>query len=364
MMRFRAMITRVIKELIRDKRTLALMLIAPVIVLSLMNVVFDSNENTHVKIGIDQSVPKQVVDNFPSDKSKIKTYDDKDINIKETIRKDNLDAFIKLEGHTFHITYENEDPTSTAQIKAMFQSLLTADKMQEMGKELQKFSTQTGTPPNLTDYSVKSNYIYGNADSSFFDKIYPILIGFFVFFFVFLISGIALLRERTNGTLERLLATPIKRSEIVMGYLVSYGLFAILQTLIIVFFAMYILKLEIVGSLLLVIGTNILVALTALSMGIFVSTFASSEFQMVQFIPLIVIPQVFFSGLIPLDTMAGWVRGLSYIFPLSYAGKALTNVMEKGYSLQDIGIELLALVGFILLFTVLNIVGLKRYRKV
>ena len=185
-----------------------------------------------------------------------------------------------------------------------------------------------------------------------------------MFFFVFLISGIALLRERTSGTLERLLATPVKRSEIVMGYLVGYGLFAILQTFIIVFFSIYVLDLQILGSLLWVIMTNILIALTALSVGIFVSTFASSEFQMVQFIPLIVIPQVFFSGLIPLDTMADWVRDLAYIFPLSYAGNALTNIMIKGQGWENIWPDLAVLVLFIALFTILNIIGLKRYRKV
>lgn len=99
-------------------------------------------------------------------------------------------------------------------------------------------------------------------------------------------------------------------------------------------------------------------------MGIFVSTFASSEFQMVQFIPLIVIPQVFFSGLIPLDTMADWVRYLSYIFPLSYAGNTLTAVMIKGQGWENIWPNLAILVLFIAGFTLLNITGLKKYRKV
>lgn len=83
-------------------------------------------------------------------------------------------------------------------------------------------------------------------------------------------------------------------------------------------------------------------------MGIFVSTFANSEFQMIQFIPLVVIPQVIFSGLIPLDSMASWVRNISYVFPLSYAGDALTNVMIKGQGWEkiyfDLGILLLSII--------------------
>lgn len=363
MMRFKAILTRVIKELIRDKRTLALMLIAPVIVLSLMNVVFDSNSETHVKIGVDATVPSSLVKSFPSDEVKTKKYEE-NIDIHDTMKKDDLDAFVTIDGSTVKVAYENEDPSSTAQIKGMIQNILTADKMKEISAELQDLAVKTQTPIKIQNFKIKSSYVYGSADSTFFDKIFPILIGFFVFFFVFLISGIALLRERTSGTLERLLATPVKRSEIVLGYLVGYGLFAIIQTFVIVFFSIYILNLQIVGSLLWVILTNILIALTALSMGIFVSTFASSEFQMVQFIPLIVIPQVFFSGLIPLDTMADWVRNLSYIFPLSYAGNALTNVMIKGLGWETIWPDLTILVLFIVVFTLLNIIGLKRYRKV
>ena len=212
--------------------------------------------------------------------------------------------------------------------------------------------------------SIDSHYLYGDADSTFFDKIFPILIGFFVFFFVFLVSGIALLRERTRGTLERVLATSVKRSEIVFGYLAGYGLFAILQTLIIVFYSIYLLKVEVVGSIWWVLLINILIALSALAIGLFVSTFANSEFQMVQFIPLVVIPQVFFSGLIPLDSIANWVSAIGYVFPLRYAGDALTNVMIKGQGFEFIWFDIVILLLFILIFTILNIIGLKRYRKV
>lgn len=135
------------------------------------------------------------------------------------------------------------------------------------------------------------------------------------FLFVFLISGIALLRERTTGTLERVLSTSIRRSEIVLGYLIGYGIFAIIQTLIIVLFSIYLLNINLAGSLWYVILINICLAITALSMGIFISTFANSEFQMIQFIPLVAVPQVFFSGIFPLENMPDWLGNIGYIFP-------------------------------------------------
>lgn len=365
MMRFKAVLIRVLKELMRDKRTLALVLIAPMLVLSLMNLVFDTNTDSQLKIGVSDEKTSQLVANLPTDKVEIIEYQSPPNKLKKTIVDDKLDAYLTLGAKQLEVTYKNDDPSRTTQLKAMVQNLLTADKMKEMGTILHQTLAQMGeTNLAVPEITVKNNYLYGNANTTFFDKIFPVLMGFFVFFFVFLISGIALLRERTTGTLERLLATPIKRSELVMGYLVGYGLLAIVQTLLIVLFSIYVLGIEFAGNLGWVLVINILLALTALVMGIFVSTFASSEFQMIQFIPIVVVPQVFFSGLIPLDTMSGWVRGLGYIFPLSYAGDALTNVMIKGQGWSNIWPQLLVLIGFIIGFMMINILGLKRYRKV
>ena len=107
-------------------------------------------------------------------------------------------------------------------------------------------------------------------------------------------------------------------------------------------------KIEVAGSIWWVLLVNILIALSALAIGIFVSTFANSEFQMVQFIPLVVIPQVFFSGIIPLDSVADWVSSIGYIFPLRYAGDALTNIMIKGEGFNYIWFDITILLVFII----------------
>lgn len=134
------------------------------------------------------------------------------------------------------------------------------------------------------------------------------MIGYYVFFFVFLIEGIGLLREKTTVTLERLMSTPIRRHEVVFGYLLGYGAFALVQTMVIVFFAVHVLDIIMIGSIWNVILINSMAALVALSRGILLSTFATSEFQMMQFIPVVFIPQMFFSGIFPLESMAGWMQ--------------------------------------------------------
>ncbi len=181
---------------------------------------------------------------------------------------------------------------------------------------------------------------------------------------MFLISGIALLRERTTGTLERLLATPILRREIVFGYLLGYGLFAVIQTIIVVTYAVKVLDITLVGSFWNVVIINLTLALVALSLGILLSAFANSEFQMMQFIPIAIIPQVFFAGIFPFESMAGWMQVLAKCMPMYYGGSALVDVMYKGLGLSDIRNDLFVLLGFALVFIVLNIVALKKYRKI
>ena len=183
----------------------------------------------------------------------------------------------------------------------------------------------------------------------------PILIGFFVFFFTFLISGIGLLKERTSGTLERLLASPIKRSEIIFGYVFGYGSFSVIQTIVVVLYAIYILHIDLVGSIWFVLLTAILTALVAVTFGILLSTFASSEFQMIQFIPL---------GIIPIESMNKGLQYFSHIMPLFYTGQTMQNIMIKGYGFNDIYIYLIVLFAFFIFLLILNIIGMKRYRKV
>lgn len=361
-MKLLAMIQRVIIELLKDKRTLALMFLAPLLVLTLMYFIFNSDEDTTLTIGVDHSVSTQITEGIKSDDVKFKDFPSNQ-HIKSKIEHHHLDAFIYQNNQTIHVTYTNEDPSKSASIKQLLHQSIQKDKMNDIKKVMVSLP-QSAKNKDAKDIQLENTYLYGDEHSNYFDKMFPILMSFFVFLFVFLISGIALLRERTTGTLERVLATPIKRSDIVFGYLIGYGVFAIIQTLIIVFFSIYLLNINLAGSLTYVILINILLAIAALVMGIFISTFANSEFQMVRFIPIVAIPQVFFSGIFPLENMSPWLSNIGYLFPLRYAGHALTNIMIKGQGWSNIWFDVLILFVFIIIFTTMNMIGLKRYRKV
>ncbi|MDB5083692.1 MAG: type transport system permease protein, partial [Bacilli bacterium] len=208
------------------------------------------------------------------------------------------------------------------------------------------------------------SYLYGSASMTSFDNFGPVLIGFFAFFFVFLVAGISFLKERTTGTLERLIAAPIKRWEIVAGYVVGFGIFTTIQAVLIAWFSVDVLGIMMTGHLINLLLVTLLLSLTALTFGIFLSSFANSEFQMMQFIPLVIVPQVFFSGLFNIDTMAQWLRWLSKIMPLYYGADAMRNVMIRGKGLQDIAVDLAVLLSLSIVFMILNVIALRKYRKV
>lgn len=399
-MRTLAIARRVIRELLRDKRTLALMFLAPILILFLMKIIFGANSTTSVTIAT-VNVPSAVRTELNDVKHVTVIKKQSLAAARRELKDERADAIVHKSGSKYILTHANTDASKTAAVKQIMQGVLTKRGVQTMQKALklqgqvivkqsaaitqltkllppaaakQLAGASAGTTPGSSKLpankapasSITNHYVYGDKNTNFFDKMLPILMGFFVFFFVFLISGMALLKERTRGTLDRLLATPVRRSDIVFGYTIAYGILAIIQTLIIVVVTIYALGIDIVGSLLAVIVVNFLLALVALAFGILLSTFASSEFQMMQFIPIVLVPQIFFSGIVPLSSMAHWVQNIAYILPLKYSGDAQSQIIMYGRSLfsgqvmADMGVLLI----FLVVLTYANIAGLRRYRKV
>ncbi|MGL4741777.1 MAG: ABC transporter permease [Sarcina sp.] len=375
-MRILYLVNRIIKQIIGDKRTLALMLIAPLVILTLMNLIFNNSNNQILKVGY-YNLNDNIVNSLDNNSITTEKFSNSN-DIKNKIETNKLTAFIYMDGNNVNVTYDNSNISNTIAIQSklgMAISKLTIEDLgsvvKEQGAIIQKQAHILNDKSHMESLNnkaqpltINNSYVYGSANSTLFDSMVPVLIGFFVFFFVFLISGMSLLKERTSGTLDKLLATPIKRYEIVLGYLFGYGIFAIIQTIIIVAFSVFILKISIAGSIFLVIGVNIVIAFVALALGILLSTFANSEFQMMQFIPIIILPQIFLSGIIPISSMSSSLQDIAKIMPMYYGGEALIDVIIKGFSFDKIFSYIIVLCIFAIIFTVINIIGLRRYRKV
>jgi ABC-2 type transport system permease protein len=198
-------------------------------------------------------------------------------------------------------------------------------------------------------------------ESNMLDYIAPALLATLALFFSFLLTGISFLRERSQGTLERLMASPVSRLDIVVGYLCGFFLFALTQTLIVLFFTIYVLDVTFHGDLWQIFVFQVVIIAGAVNLGIFTSTFARNEFQMIQFIPLIILPQVFLGGLLwPVEQMPDYLQWLAKILPLTYAVDGLRDIMLDGKNLLDVGFQLSVLVGFAIVISVVTAVTLRR----
>ena len=178
-----------------------------------------------------------------------------------------------------------------------------------------------------------------------FDRIGLVMLGVFPLVIMFLLTSVAMLRERTSGTLERLLTTPIGKADILFGYGLAFAVAAAVQGVIASVLAYWLLGLDTLGAQWLVIVITIANAVLGVALGLFFSAFANSEFQAVQFMPAVILPQVLLCGLFtPRAAMATWLQAISDVFPMSYAVEALqevgANVDPTGRMWRDVAIIL------------------------
>lgn len=402
-MRMLQLIKRICKQVLRDKRTLALLFLAPIFVITLLNYIFPDpdDEVTIAAVNVTEDVIDILEDND------IIVKQENEIDIKPYLEEGNASGVLEEKDGEWTLTILNDNPMDEGPaIQGSSQAIMETNlndlsdniddmvnNMEDMSasvEELMKninemmeqlppevaqnmdidmnmdtdINTEIDSEIDMDEDPITVEYIYGDESYTFFEILNPILVSFFVFFFVFLIAGMSMLKERSSGTLEKLLSTPIRKSEIVFGYLFGYGIFAILQTAVIILYSVYILDMEIAGSMTNMFIINILLSFVALGLGLLLSTFVSSEFQMIQFIPLVIIPQIFFSGMLNVDTMEPWLQWIAPIMPLYYAGNTMIDVVLKGLALGEIIAPLSILVLFIVVFVTLNILGMRRYRKV
>ena len=203
---------------------------------------------------------------------------------------------------------------------------------------------------------VRHTTVYGTPTDDPITTFAPAIVGFFAYFFVYILTGVSFLRERTGGTLERLMATPVTRGEVVIGYTLGFGLFATIQVAVLMLWALGSLHVPALGPLppfslglgvavngspLLAFVVVVLLAVGAVSLGIFLSTFARTELQIIQFIPIVLAPQFLLSGvLFPVSSLPSILQPVVAIMPLNYAVDGLRQVFIRG---ADLGVPALQL---------------------
>jgi ABC-2 type transport system permease protein len=373
-----ALARRLVEEMRRDRRSLALLFVAPVILTGLFSFILRGQGTIETRAAVvdldttTQGAIGQAIALAAEDAGIVHT----DLSLtdeeaaRQAIRDGNLDVALVIPPGFVQGQLGGQPPplrlitaginpaADGAHIAAMRQAIAGASRALT--------PSQAFAPPGVVHETV-----YGSPDADSVDALAPVFIGFFAYFFVFLLTGVSFLRERVGGTLERLLATPVERAEIVLGYSLGFGLFATIQVAVLLAWSLLALHIAaigpvpaltiglavpVAGSPLLAYLVTLLLALGAVNLAIFISTFARTELQIVQFIPIVIVPQGLLSGIfVPVDQLPSIAQPIARLLPLTYAVEGLREVIIKGADLasRTLQLDLVVLAGIAIFFMVL-----------
>jgi ABC-2 type transport system permease protein len=203
-------------------------------------------------------------------------------------------------------------------------------------------------------------YVFDGSPETF-DRVGGPMLGLFPFVSMFVVTSVTMLRERITGTLERLMTTPLGKLDLLLGYALAFALLAAVQASFVSGVAILALGLDLAGSTGTVIGLAIGNALLGMSLGLFASAFARTEFQAVQFLPAVILPQLLLCGLFaPREAMAAPLQWLSDVFPLTYAVDGMQRVVASAEVTGELVTDLAVVVGCVAGFLVLGAVTLQR----
>ena len=198
-------------------------------------------------------------------------------------------------------------------------------------------------------------------DEQDFDQYGTPLLGIFPLIVMFLTTSVATLRERSSGTLERLLSMPIGKGDFVFGYAIAFGLLAVVQALVVSGLSMGVFGLDVMGPPWAILLISVVNALLGTAMGLFVSAFATTEFQAVQFMPAVILPQLLLCGIIvPRDELPTALEWVSDVLPMSYSVDATTEVMTHTTATSGFWVDILIVVGFMAVGLALGAATLRR----
>ncbi len=351
-LRVAAVFRRIVAQFRRDPRSLALLFVAPLAIIALLGWVLGSQGATAARVAVitDSTSPgsgaivvrlqsalegqagitidRSVADD-PTARQMLK---DKKLDLVVV-----LPADFSLQNRKIDLLTLGLNPTGEASVLPAVQKALLS--------EVADSSIGAALP------TIERRTVYGSPNATQLDSLAPVVVGFFAYFFVFILTGISFLRERIGGTLERLLATPVSRAEIVLGYSLGFGFFATLQVAIVLAFVLGRFGIPELGPLpAFAIGLGVhtsgnplisyllvlVLGLGAVSLGIFLSTFARTELQILQFIPIVIVPQGLLGGFFwPIEGLPNLLQSVARILPVTYAIDGLRQVMIAGADLTS-----------------------------
>ena len=359
--RIGAITKRLLQQFRRDRRTLALLFVAPIVILALLGYLIRGSASSPA-VGIaneDQGPLGALVASAMGNSSKITTT---------SVQSADGDAKLKDGTLVAYIVFPSDFSARAQQGVIAPEVHVEGSQPGTAGPVLQALqaaliSTAALRPGSSLKVAPQVVYLYGGPGFDTLDYFGAGFIGIIVFFLVFVITIVSFLNERSQGTLERLMASPLRRGEIVLGYMLGFTVLALIQSIEVLVFALAVLHVHNAGNVVLIFGIEALMAIAAVNLGIFLSMFARTEFQAVQFIPLVLVPQLLLSGILfPVSTEPKALQAISNVLPLTYAVNGLRDVMITGADLTwgSLQLAVAVVLGFVIVVLLAGAATLRR----
>ncbi|ADZ10276.1 ABC-2 type transporter [Methanobacterium lacus] len=372
-----AVTKRVFKDVKNDKRTIALILIAPIFAMFVFGLAFSGNvedvstiivnhDNGFVSpSGQNTSISKDIISNLNTSVMNITYMTDDAAATKEVQDGKSYAVIIFPENFTQEIIQSQTgtnsgNSSSSTEITIKDDESIVNIKTAITGSVADAVTTTMENNGVNPPVKLSTDPIYGQ-NAQFIDFVVPGVMGFIVYLLTTLLTLLAFVGERTSGTLERLLSSPIRESEMVGGYAIAFGIIGTVQAAFLLLVAIAVFRITVIGDVFLAFLVVALLAVVSQALGILLSNLAKTEGQAVQFVPFIILPVFLLSGVFwPIQAIPVWLRPLSYLVPPTYAVDACRAVLLKGWGLSRIWPDILALILFAVLFLILATLSLKR----
>jgi ABC-2 type transport system permease protein len=363
--RWIAVTKRVLRDLKNDRRTIALMFVAPLFAMFVFGLAFSGdvknvsvivvNEDKGIAAQRAVMMSEEIVENMNTETLTITRMDNVE-DARKLIENGESYAVIVFPEHFTRNIAEGVtilvilDKSNVNVANAVMKTVNTAVlvTMQEEGKKV--------------PITVVEDPLYGE-NAEFIDYFFPGILSFVAYLLTVLLTLVSFVSERVSGTLDRLLATPLRESEIVTGYAVAFGIMGTVQSAFLLAVGTVVFGVNVVGNVLLAFIVIALLAVVSQALGILLSALAWREVQAIQFFPFVVLPAFLLSGVFwPVEAIPSWLRPASYLVPTTYAVDACRDVMLRGWGLGKVWPDIAALVMFAGVFLVAAMWSLKRKR--
>jgi ABC-2 type transport system permease protein len=364
-----AVTRRIFSDMRNDKRTLALIFIAPVFAMFVFGWAFsgDVKDVSIIVVDHDQGMLSQaIIDNLNQDTLSLEYMDSEDAAVEKVEHGDAYGVIIIPEGFTANALAKAQNPAAAGDttivlrldksninvantVSRTFTSALLAT-MDQLGRE----------QPVSVD---ADNAIYGQ-NARFMDFFVPGIMAFVVFILSTMLTLLAFVGEKTGGTLDRLLSTPLTEGGVVLGYAGAFSVTGTLQATLLLVIGILVFNITVVGNVLLAFISVALLAVVSQALGILLSSLAKREAQAIQFFPFLILPAFLLAGVFwPVEAIPSWLRPFCYLVPPYYAVDANRAVMLKGWGIAQIWPDYLALAAFAAFFLGLAVLMLKRRKS-